>query len=52
MAERWNDVADHVAPHIKEHIQPFIDLHYIYALSKAGKDEQVFQKDKKKKRSK
>eukprot|EP00026_Physarum_polycephalum_P006984 Phypoly_transcript_07037.p1 GENE.Phypoly_transcript_07037~~Phypoly_transcript_07037.p1 ORF type:complete len:490 (+),score=73.23 Phypoly_transcript_07037:64-1533(+) len=41
VAERWNDVADHVAPHIKEHIQPFIDLHYVYALAKAGKDEKV-----------
>lgn len=41
VADRWNDVAEHVAPHIREHIQPFIDLHYIYALAKSGQEERV-----------
>lgn len=41
VADRWLDVANHVAPHIREHIQPFIDLHYIYALAKAGQTERV-----------
>lgn len=29
VGNRWDDIADYMAPHIKEHIQPFIDLHYV-----------------------
>jgi len=41
VASHWDDVSDYIVPHIKEHIQPFLDLHYIYALAKSGKDERV-----------
>jgi len=36
---RWDDVADHVAPRTGDRISPFLDLHYLYALARAGRDE-------------
>ncbi len=38
---RWNDVAAHVRPHIHDHLNGFLDLHYIYALARAGEAEAV-----------
>ncbi len=36
VGERWQAVAQKVAEREFEHIQPFHDLHYIFALSRAG----------------
>ena len=33
---RWQDVATYVKPRIHEHVEPFLDLHYLYALARAG----------------
>lgn len=36
---RWGDVADHVAERTHEQVQPFLDLHYLYGLARAGRGE-------------
>lgn len=41
VGERWADLADHVQGRIHEHVQPFLDLHYLYALARAGRDARV-----------
>ncbi len=38
VGDRWRDVADHVAGRTSEHVQPFLDLHYLFALARAGRD--------------
>jgi tetratricopeptide (TPR) repeat protein len=38
---RWQDLADHVQGRTGEHVQPFLDLHYLYALARAGRDDKV-----------
>jgi hypothetical protein len=37
VGDRWQDVAGHLAPRIDEHVQPFLDLHYLYGLARAGR---------------
>ncbi len=39
VGDRWQDLADHLAPRITEHVQPFLDLHYLYGLARAGRAE-------------
>jgi len=39
VAERWAGVAEFVAPRIDEHVQPLLDLHYLYALARAERVE-------------
>jgi len=41
MISRWEDISDYISPHIREHIQPFIDLHYIYSLARSGNKERL-----------
>jgi hypothetical protein len=41
LASRWKELAPHITARIHEHALPFQDLHYIYALSKAGQADQV-----------
>lgn len=38
---RWQEISDYLTPRIHEHSLPFQDLHYVYALAKANKHEQV-----------
>jgi hypothetical protein len=38
---RWADVATQVAPHRHDHVQPLLDLHYVYALAAAGRDREA-----------
>jgi hypothetical protein len=38
---RWGDVAAHVRPRIRDRQNAFLDLHYLYALARAGDDEAV-----------
>ncbi len=37
VGDRWGPVADKVAERELEHLQPFLDLHYIFALARAGR---------------
>ena len=37
VGNRWGPVADKVAARELEHLQPFLDLHYIFALARAGR---------------
>lgn len=37
VGDRWQKLAPHLKPRIHEHALPFQDLHYVYALAKAGK---------------
>lgn len=39
VGDRWQDLADHLAPRVHEHVQPFLDLHYLYGLARAGRPE-------------
>ena len=39
VGHRWQDVADHLAPRQDEHVQPFLDLQYLYGLARAGRAE-------------
>ncbi|MDP6621532.1 MAG: tetratricopeptide repeat protein [Alphaproteobacteria bacterium] len=41
VGDRWADVADHVADRTREHVQPFLDIQYLYALARAGRTEAV-----------
>jgi hypothetical protein len=36
VGERWRDLAIYLRPRIHEHVAPFLDLHYIYGLARAG----------------
>lgn len=36
---RWQDVADYLAPRTGEHVLPFLDMHYLYGLARAGRPE-------------
>jgi hypothetical protein len=36
VGDRWRDLADHCAARAGDHEQPFLDLHYLYALARAG----------------
>ena len=36
---RWNDLADHLAPRVADHVLPFLDLQYLYGLARAGRPE-------------
>jgi tetratricopeptide (TPR) repeat protein len=36
---RWQDVADRLVPRIHDHVQPFLDMHYLYGLARAGRPE-------------
>ncbi len=38
---RWQQLANYLVPRIHEHALPFQDLHYVYALAKAGKNDLV-----------
>jgi hypothetical protein len=37
----WNDIADHVESRADDRVSDFLDLHYLYALTKAGRDGTV-----------
>jgi hypothetical protein len=36
---RWQALAPRLAPRIHDHVQPFLDLHYLYGLARAGRPE-------------
>jgi tetratricopeptide (TPR) repeat protein len=39
VGDRWQDLADHLAPRTHEHVQPFLDMQYLYGLARAGRPE-------------
>ena len=39
VGERWQDVADYLAPRTHDHVLPFLDLQYLYGLARAGRPE-------------
>lgn len=39
VGDRWNDLADHLLPRVHDHVQPFLDMHYLYGLARAGRPE-------------
>jgi hypothetical protein len=41
VGDRWQELASYLIPRIHEHALPFQDLHYIYALARAGQAELV-----------
>lgn len=41
VGNRWKELAPHLTARIHEHALPFQDLHYIYALSRAGNTDHV-----------
>ena len=38
VGERWQDVADYIERRGPEHVEPFLDAHYLLGLSRAGRD--------------
>jgi hypothetical protein len=36
---RWADVASHLVKRTQDHVLPFLDLHYLYGLARAGRPE-------------
>ena len=41
VGDRWKDIAPYLLPRIREHCSPFLDLHYVYGLARAGEREAV-----------
>lgn len=39
VADRWQDVADHLVTRVHDHVLPFLDLQYLYGLARAGRPE-------------
>jgi len=39
VGDRWQDVAQYLAPRVDDHVLPFLDMHYLYGLARAGRDE-------------
>jgi tetratricopeptide (TPR) repeat protein len=39
VGDRWQDLGEHLAARVGEHVQPFLDLHYLYGLGRAGRPE-------------
>ncbi|WP_298723124.1 tetratricopeptide repeat protein [uncultured Ferrovibrio sp.] len=38
VGDRWQDVADHIERRGPEHVEPFLDAHYLLGLTRAGRD--------------
>lgn len=43
VGDRWTDVAAHVLPRIHDRQNAFLDLHYLYALARAGEIDAVIE---------
>jgi hypothetical protein len=39
VADRWQDLADHLAPRAKDMVQPFLTMQYLFGLARAGRAE-------------
>jgi tetratricopeptide (TPR) repeat protein len=36
---RWQDLADHLLLHVADQVLPFLDMHYLYGLARAGRPQ-------------
>lgn len=43
VGDRWRDVAAYLKPRIDEHVSPFLDLHYVLGLTRAGERAAVVE---------
>jgi len=39
VGERWQELADHLAPRVDDQVLPFLDVQYLYGLARAGRPE-------------
>lgn len=39
VGNRWDDVADHLETRVGDHVEPFLDLHYVYGLARCGRPQ-------------
>jgi hypothetical protein len=39
VGDRWQDIAVHLAGRVNDQVSPFLDLHYLYGLARAGRPE-------------
>ncbi|MDQ6880617.1 MAG: tetratricopeptide repeat protein, partial [Pseudomonadota bacterium] len=39
VGDRWQDLADHMLAHVDDQVLPFLDLHYLYGLARAGRPQ-------------
>jgi hypothetical protein len=39
VGDRWEDVADHLVARVNDTVQPFLTLHYLYGLARAGRPQ-------------
>jgi hypothetical protein len=39
VGDRWQDLADYLVPRVHGHVQPFLDMHYLYGLARAARPE-------------
>jgi hypothetical protein len=39
VADRWQDVANYLAPRVDDQVLPFLDVQYLYGLARAGRPE-------------
>jgi hypothetical protein len=39
VGDRWQDLAGYLAMRLDDHVLPFLDLHYLYGLARAGRPE-------------
>lgn len=43
IGDRWQDVASYLKPRLDEHVSPFLDLHYVLGLARAGERASVVE---------
>ena len=43
VASRWQDLGNYLMPRLHEHLLPFQDLHYVYALARMGRSNQLIE---------
>lgn len=43
VGNRWQEITAYLQPRLHEHIVPFLDLHYLYALVRSGREDWAWQ---------
>jgi hypothetical protein len=39
VGDRWKDLGQYLAPRVRDHVLPFLDVQYLYGLARAGRPE-------------
>ncbi len=39
VGDRWQDLGEYLSKRLQDHVQPFLDMHYLYGLARAGRSE-------------